>query len=121
MSGFEPKIAITHPASIKITDIIANEPNHPCFRIKIQGGGCRGFEYVFGLDNQPSSQDFSKRVSSTDEGFTLVVDPISHQFLAGAKIDYIADTNGERFLVTNPDTQTTCSCGSSFSPKEQEG
>lgn len=78
-------------------------------RVAITGGGCSGFAYDFRFD-EPQADD----IVYTKDGATFLVDPMSHQYLLGAEIDYIEDLMGGRLVVTNPNATTTCGCGSSF-------
>ena len=83
-------------------------------RIYIIGGGCSGFQYGFKLDNEMNEDD----MLIVQNGISIVVDALSAQYLIGAKIDYIENLQGARFMVSNPNAETTCGCGSSFSLKE---
>jgi iron-sulfur cluster insertion protein len=77
----------------------------------VQGGGCSGFQYGFTFDENLEEGD--TRVDNA--GVTLLIDPMSIQYLAGAEIDYREDIEGAQFVIRNPNAQTTCGCGSSFS------
>ena len=101
-------ITITEQAKSKIADILAEE-NNPKLKIRafVQGGGCSGFQYGFTLDEDQNEDDFDI------EG--VLVDSMSMQYLTGATIDYKEDQYGSAFSIKNPNAQTTCGCGSSFS------
>jgi len=101
-------ITITEQAKSKIADILAEE-NNPKLKIRafVQGGGCSGFQYGFTLDEDQNEDDFDV------EG--VLVDSMSMQYLTGATIDYKEDQYGSAFSIKNPNAQTTCGCGSSFS------
>jgi iron-sulfur cluster insertion protein len=101
-------ITITESAKTKIADILAEE-NNPALRIRafVQGGGCSGFQYGFTLDETANEDDFDV------EG--MLVDSMSMQYLTGAVIDYREDAMGSSFSISNPNAETTCGCGSSFS------
>lgn len=105
-------INITESAVIKITDIIAEE-NNPKVKLRtfVQGGGCSGFSYGFTLDEQQNEDDFMIEKS----GIIILIDAMSMQYLQGAKIDYQDDLHGSQFVISNPNAQVTCGCGSSFS------
>jgi iron-sulfur cluster insertion protein len=77
----------------------------------VQGGGCSGFQYGFTFDENTEEGD--TRVEN--RGVTLLIDPMSIQYLAGAEIDYREDIEGAQFVIRNPNASTTCGCGSSFS------
>ena len=105
-------ITITSAAMYKIKDIISEE-NNPKIKLRtfIQGGGCSGMSYGFTLDEEQNEDDFI--IEHTD-GLVLV-DSMSMQYLNGATIDYKADLMGSNFVVNNPNAETSCGCGSSFS------
>ena len=101
-------LTITEQAQAKIADLLAEE-NNPKLKVRafVQGGGCSGFQYGFTLDEEHNEDDF--------EVHGVLVDSMSMQYLAGAVIDYKDDINGSSFSINNPNAQTTCGCGSSFS------
>jgi iron-sulfur cluster insertion protein len=101
-------ITITEAAQSKIDDILAEE-NKPNLKVRafVQGGGCSGFQYGFTLDEEQNDDDF------VIDG--VLIDSMSMQYLTGATIDYKEDINGSTFSIKNPNAQTTCGCGSSFS------
>lgn len=110
-------LIITENASNKIAEILkeesASSDNKDIkVRVFVQGGGCSGFEYGFTFDEAQNEDDFNISVGSN----TLLVDAMSAQYLQGAEIDYIDSINGSQFKIKNPNAQTTCGCGSSFSP-----
>jgi len=84
-------------------------------RTFVQGGGCSGFSYGFTLDEQQNEDDFEIAVETANRNFKVLVDAMSMQYLTGATIDYKEDLNGSQFNIKNPNAQTTCGCGSSFS------
>jgi iron-sulfur cluster insertion protein len=106
-------LSITESAKIKIADVLAEE-NNPAMRLRmyIQGGGCSGMSYGFTLDDQNNEDDFEVPAGDT----TVLIDSMSMQYVENATIDFIDDLQGSRFSITNPQAQTTCGCGSSFSP-----
>lgn len=101
------------PSAIeKIRDILAEENNPKIkLRIFVQGGGCSGMQYGFTLDEDTNDDDF---VMDFD-GVSLLVDSMSSQYLQGASVDYREDLMGSEFKISNPNAQTSCGCGSSFS------
>ncbi|MBU3613493.1 iron-sulfur cluster insertion protein ErpA [Polynucleobacter sp. Latsch14-2] len=110
----EPPVPLvfTDSAAAKVADLIAEEGNSELkLRVFVQGGGCSGFQYGFTFDDAVNEDDtlFEKN------GVTLLVDSMSFQYLVGAEIDYKEDINGSQFVIKNPNAQTTCGCGSSFS------
>ena len=105
-------ITFTSAAAKKVGSMIEDEGNPNLkLRVYIQGGGCSGFQYGFSFDEEINEGD---EVVVTD-GVTLVVDPMSLQYLEGAEVDYTEGLQGAQFIVRNPNATTTCGCGSSFS------
>jgi iron-sulfur cluster insertion protein len=107
-------ITITENASTKIADILAEE-NNPKIKLRmfVQGGGCSGMQYGFTLDEEQNDDDWEITAGST----LVLVDSMSMQYVENATVDYVDDLQGSRFSIKNPDAQTTCGCGSSFSPE----
>ena len=106
-------ITITPTAVSKIQDIIAEENNPKLkLRVFVQGGGCSGFQYGFTLDEEQAEDDWDLDIN----GIHVLVDSMSGGYLQGAEIDYKNDAMGSSFSINNPNAQTTCGCGSSFSP-----
>jgi iron-sulfur cluster insertion protein len=111
-SAAPPPIVFTDAAADKVGELIREENNPDLMlRVFISGGGCSGFQYGFTFDE--SVEDGDSRVEN--QGVTLLVDPMSVQYLMGAEIDYKEDLQGAQFIIRNPNAQTTCGCGSSFS------
>jgi iron-sulfur cluster insertion protein len=105
-------LEFTANAANKVRQLIAEEGNDNLkLRVFIAGGGCSGFQYGFKFDEQVNDGD----TVVENDGMTLLVDPMSIQYLSGAKIDYIESLEGARFVIDNPNATTTCGCGSSFS------
>jgi iron-sulfur cluster insertion protein len=106
------QIEITNSAILKIADILAEENNpNIMLRTFVQGGGCSGFNYGFTLDEEQNEDDFVIK----KPGMTVLVDAMSMQYLQGATIDYTEELMGSNFVIKNPNAQSTCGCGSSFS------
>ena len=105
-------INFTEAAANKVADLIQEEGNPDLMlRVYIQGGGCSGFQYGFSFDENENEGD--TRVVTN--GVTLLVDPMSMQYLMGAEVDYSEGLQGAQFIIRNPNATTTCGCGSSFS------
>ena len=101
----------TSAAARKVKQLIVEEGNEALkLRVFVTGGGCSGFQYGFTFDEKV--EDGDTQVQS--EGVTLLVDPMSFQYLAGAEIDYSEGLEGAQFVIRNPNATTTCGCGSSF-------
>jgi iron-sulfur cluster insertion protein len=106
-------ITITESATNRIKDIMIDENNsNSKLRVFVQGGGCSGMSYGFTIDEDTSDDDF---IIKSDD-INLLVDSASMQYLQGASIDYREDDMGSNFVISNPNAQTTCGCGSSFNP-----
>ena len=104
-------VTITEKAARRIAALMAEEANPGLMlRIAVSGGGCSGFQYGFTFDENQEEGD--TRVDRS--GVTLLVDPMSFQYLQGAEIDYKEDVQGAQFVIRNPNAKTTCGCGSSF-------
>lgn len=107
-----PTLDFTDSAARKVGELIAEEGNDELkLRVYVSGGGCSGFQYGFTFDEQVENGD----TCVENSGVTLVVDPMSIQYLKGAEIDYKEDLQGAQFVIRNPNASTTCGCGSSFS------
>lgn len=106
-------VEITESAKEKIIDLLAEENNPKlALRTFVQGGGCSGFSYGFTFDEEKNEDDFEFPLS---DKFNVLVDSMSMQYLQGAVIDYKEEAMGSQFVIKNPNAQTTCGCGSSFS------
>jgi iron-sulfur cluster insertion protein len=105
-------IDLAESAVVKLKDLLAEE-NNPALKLRVfvQGGGCSGFQYGFTFDEDQNEDDFTLEF----DGVGLLVDSMSAQYLQGAKIKYTEDAMGSSFAIENPNAQTTCGCGSSFS------
>lgn len=107
-----PPVVFTDAAARKVSELLEEEDNPDLkLRVFISGGGCSGFQYGFTFDEK--FEDGDARVEN--QGVTLVIDPMSVQYLMGAEIDYKEDLQGAQFVIRNPNASTTCGCGSSFS------
>jgi len=105
-------LTITESAKERINNIIYEEGNSNIFlRTFVQGGGCSGFRYGFTLDEERAEDDWEFETGP----FKVLVDSLSMQYLQGATIDYKEDITGSQFVISNPNAQSSCGCGSSFS------
>ena len=104
-------LVFTTAAAEKVGQLIEQDGNPSLkLRVYIQGGGCSGFQYGFTFDER--TQDGDTAIENC--GVTLLVDPLSVQYLMGAEIDDREDLSGAQFIIRNPNATTTCGCGSSF-------
>lgn len=111
MQSSPSPLLFTDMAAAKVKELIDNENNDNLkLRVFVSGGGCSGFQYGFTFDEQVSEGD--TRIENG--GVTLLIDPMSYQYLVGAEIDYTKGLEGEQFVIRNPNATTTCGCGSSF-------
>ena len=96
----------------KVADLLAEE-NNPALKLRVfvQGGGCSGFQYGFTFDEDVNDDDFVIEKGTV----RMLVDSMSYQYLVGSTVDYKEDIAGSQFVIQNPNAQTTCGCGSSFS------
>jgi iron-sulfur cluster insertion protein len=107
-----PPVIFTSNAAGKVSELIAEEGNPDLkLRVYVSGGGCSGMQYGFSFEEGVSEEDTTVET----DGVTLLVDPASLQYLAGAEIDYQDGLEGSRFVIKNPNASSSCSCGSSFS------
>ena len=112
MAKREYMIELNESAVTKLKQLFEEEGNPDLkLRVFVQGGGCSGMQYGFTFDQEQNEDDFDVSVN----GVTLLVDSMSAQYLQGAKIKYTEDAMGASFSIDNPQAQTTCGCGSSFS------
>ena len=112
MDQAEVLLDFSDAAAARVKSLIEEENNPDLkLRVFISGGGCSGFQYGFTFEENVNDGD----TEIENNGVTLLVDPMSFQYLAGATIDYKDDLEGARFVIDNPNATTTCGCGSSFS------
>ena len=105
-------LTLTDKAVAKVKNLVESESNDDLkLRVFVTGGGCSGFQYGFTFDEIAEEDDTLVQ----RDGVTVLVDPLSYQYIDGAQVDYTEGLEGSRFVVTNPNASTTCGCGSSFS------
>lgn len=105
-------VIISNAAQTRIADLLTEE-NNPNLKLRtfVQGGGCSGMQYGFTFDETQNEDDFEIPCSN----FKVLIDAMSMQYLNGAEIDFKDDLNGQQFVIKNPNAETSCGCGSSFS------
>ena len=104
-------LGFTPAAAAKVRELVSEEGNDALkLRVYSQGGGCSGFQYGFEFDEAQGEDD----LAIVTDGITLLVDPLSLQYLMGAEVDYAESLHGAQFVIRNPNAKTTCGCGSSF-------
>jgi iron-sulfur cluster insertion protein len=105
-------LLFTDNAANKVKELITEEGNPDLrLRVFVTGGGCSGFQYGFTFDEVTNEDD----TVMEKNGVTLLIDPMSFQYLVGAEIDYSEGLQGSQFVIKNPNATSTCGCGSSFS------
>ncbi len=110
---FNPtSINLSARAVSKVRELVAEEENDNLkLRVYITGGGCSGFQYGFAFEDEAAEDD----AAIEKDGVTVLIDPMSFQYLVGSEVDYTEGLEGSRFVVNNPNASTTCGCGASFS------
>ncbi|MFT5162893.1 MAG: iron-sulfur cluster insertion protein [Alteromonadaceae bacterium] len=112
MSNLELAISFSDAAAKRVKQLIVEEENPKLkLRVYVTGGGCSGFQYGFTFDEQANPGD----MEIVKNEVTMVVDPMSLQYLVGGEVDFIEGLEGARFLINNPNASSTCGCGASFS------
>ena len=105
-------LLFTDNAANKVKQLIEEEGNSELkLRVFVSGGGCSGFQYGFTFDEVANEDD----TVMEKNGVSLLIDPMSYQYLVGAEIDYSEGLQGSQFVIKNPNATSTCGCGSSFS------
>ncbi|MCS6986702.1 MAG: iron-sulfur cluster assembly accessory protein [Sphingomonadaceae bacterium] len=104
-------VTLSPAAAARIEAIARRQGRPPRLRLAVEGGGCAGFQYRFELAGEPAPEDF---VAETD-GVMLVVDPVSLPLVDGSVVDFVENLGGASFQVRNPNAQSSCGCGTSFS------
>lgn len=105
-----PTISLSPAAAKRVAAIAAKQDKPAILRLSVEGGGCSGFQYRFGLADGPEGDD---SITETD-GVSLVVDAMSLDLVAGCVVDYVENMGGAAFRVENPNAAASCGCGSSF-------
>ena len=104
-------ITVSERAARRIGEILKVEGDGAMLRISVEGGGCSGFQYKFGFEQAKAADD----LVLAQNGATVLIDPMSVRYMAGAQIDYVDDLIGASFKVNNPVATASCGCGTSFS------
>jgi iron-sulfur cluster assembly accessory protein len=111
MATLAPDIMLTPAAAARVAAIAARQSKPAILRLSVEGGGCSGFQYKFGLADAPEAGD---TIVETD-GARLVVDDMSLDLVRGAQVDFVDNLGGAHFAVSNPNAASGCGCGTSFS------
>ena len=106
----EGGITVSERAARRIGEILKAEPAGTMLRVSVEGGGCSGFQYKFGVEQAKADDD----LVIARAGATVLIDPVSQQYMAGSEIDFVDDLIGAAFKVKNPKATASCGCGTSF-------
>lgn len=104
-------VSLSDSAARRIAKILSAEPEGTCLRISVEGGGCSGFQYKYDLVRERETDDLVLE----KDGATVLIDPVSVQYMAGSVVDYVDDIMGQSFQIQNPLAAAGCGCGTSFS------
>lgn len=104
-------LTLTERAAARVKTILAAEGPDAALRVSVNGGGCSGFSYAFDVGRDRAADD----VVLTRDGATVLVDPVSIEYMKGATIDFVDDLMGQSFRIDNPMATAGCGCGTSFS------
>jgi len=107
----EGSVTVSERAARRIGEILKAEPAGTMLRVSVEGGGCSGFQYKFGMETAKADDD----LVIARGGATVLIDPVSVQYMAGSEIDFVDDLIGASFKVNNPKAKASCGCGTSFS------
>ncbi len=105
------QVTLSDSAARRIAEIAAGEPETPMLRVSVEGGGCSGFQYKFDLVGAKAEDDLVLQKA----GATVVIDPVSVEYMQGSEIDFVDDLMGAAFKIKNPLATASCGCGTSFS------
>ena len=105
-------VTLSDSAVRRIARILAAEPAGSALRVSVEGGGCSGFQYRYDLVQEPPAGD---DVVLSRDGATVLIDPVSLEYMGGSEIDFVDDLIGQSFQIKNPHAVASCGCGTSFS------
>jgi len=103
-------VTVSARAARRIGEILKGESAGAMLRVSVEGGGCSGFQYKFDIDRTKADDD----VVIAQDGATVLIDPVSLNYMAGAEIDFVDDLIGASFRINNPQATASCGCGTSF-------
>jgi iron-sulfur cluster assembly accessory protein len=106
----EASVTVSERAARRISEILRGEPAGTMLRVSVEGGGCSGFQYRFDMERAKADDD----LVIAHDGATVLIDPVSVQYMAGSEIDFVDDLIGASFKVKNPNATASCGCGTSF-------
>src|SRR5262249_12804528 len=103
-------VTVSARAARRIGEILKGETAGAMLRVSVEGGGCSGFQYKFDIDRSKADDD----IVIAQDGATVLIDPVSLNYMAGAEIDFVDDLIGASFRINNPNATGSCGCGTSF-------
>jgi iron-sulfur cluster assembly accessory protein len=106
----DESVTVSERAARRIGEILKGEPQGAMLRVSVEGGGCSGFQYKFGVETARADDD----LVIAREGAVVLIDPVSVNYMAGSEIDFVDDLIGASFKVKNPNATASCGCGTSF-------
>jgi iron-sulfur cluster assembly accessory protein len=109
-AAVEDPVQVTESAAKRVAEILQGEPAGSVLRVGVDGGGCSGFQYTYNITRDRGGEDLVLQKA----GATIVIDPISLDFLKGCRIDFIDNLMGRMFKIDNPAATASCGCGASF-------
>jgi iron-sulfur cluster assembly accessory protein len=107
----EMAVGMTERAAKRVSAILSCEPEGSSLRISVKGGGCSGFSYAFDIGKDQAADD----IVVARDGATVLIDPVSVEYMKGSVIDFVDDLMGQSFRIENPMATSGCGCGTSFS------
>jgi iron-sulfur cluster assembly accessory protein len=111
MATTETVITLSESAVAKLTELLGGEQEPQSLRIAVTGGGCSGFQYALGFDTERHDDD----IAFEQDGVPVLIDEVSAEYLAGARVEYTDGLSGKGFQIENPNSTGSCGCGQSFS------
>lgn len=110
MSETSHPVGVTASAARRIAEILSAEPPQSMLRVSVEGGGCSGFQYKFDVTREREADD----LVIAEGAATVVIDPVSLEYMSGSNIDFVDDLIGASFRIENPHATAACGCGTSF-------
>ena len=108
--SMEASVTVSDRAARRIGEILKGEPEGTMLRVSVEGGGCSGFQYKFDIERAKADDD----LVIARRGATVLIDPVSVQYMAGSEIVFVDDLIGASFKIKNPNATASCGCGTSF-------
>lgn len=106
-----PSVVLSDSAATRVAEILReNGYEKQSLRVRVDGGGCNGYSYHFGFDKNRAPDD----IAIENLGITLLIDPLSFQYLKGSTVDFVETLEASQFVVKNPNAKSSCGCGNSF-------